>query len=64
MQLVVDTAFKDHTVLSVTHRLGSILSYDKIAVFDKGCLVEFDEPGALLGRKSVFGELYRGNASQ
>ncbi|KAF9633020.1 ABC transporter [Lasiodiplodia theobromae] len=64
MQDVVNTAFRDNTVISVTHRLGSIFCYDKVAVFDKGILVEYDDPHALLEKPSVFAELYRESGAQ
>lgn len=45
------------------HRLDHILSFDKVAVFANGELVEFDEPSHLLQQvTSRFTELY--NASK
>lgn len=64
MQDVVNTAFRDNTVISVTHRLGSTFCFDKVAVFDKGVLVEYDDPHALLEKPSVFAELYRESGAQ
>lgn len=55
---VVQTWFQDRTVISIAHKLDSILEFDKVAVLDSGDLVEFDSPRALLSRDSVFRELY------
>lgn len=50
--------FKEWTVIAITHKLDSILDFDKVAVLDAGQLVEFDEPRALLERESTFRGLY------
>lgn len=59
MQDVVDNDFSTQTVLSVVHRLRFIERFDKVAVLDKGILIEYDSPGALLGRNSVLAEMYQ-----
>lgn len=59
LQRVLREKFSSHTVLSVSHRLDTILDYDKIALMDGGSLVEFDSPHALLSREdSAFRKLY------
>ncbi|KAM3495136.1 hypothetical protein MY3957_001558 [Beauveria namnaoensis] len=50
MQEVLETEFAGKTVLSVVHRLGYIERYDKVAVLQKGELMEFDAPGTLLAQ--------------
>ncbi|KAM3513105.1 hypothetical protein MY11210_003217 [Beauveria gryllotalpidicola] len=50
MQDVLETEFAGNTVLSVVHRLGYIERYDKVAVLQKGELMEFDAPGTLLAQ--------------
>jgi ATP-binding cassette subfamily C (CFTR/MRP) protein 1 len=57
MQDVIDNDFRPQTVLAVVHRLRFIERFDKVAVLDKGVVVEFDSPAALLGRKSVLAEM-------
>ena len=58
MQEVIRKEFKGCTILAVAHRLEGILDFDRIALLGEGELKELDTPGALLGRKSAFRELY------
>ena len=58
MQNIIDTEFKDHTVLAVMHRLGFVDRYDKVLMLDAGRMVEFDSPRALLERPSAFLKLF------
>ncbi|KAG9238182.1 ABC multidrug transporter [Amylocarpus encephaloides] len=59
MQRVIRTKFKTQTLIVVAHRLHTILDFDKVAVFDKGVLVEFANPVELLAQGgTVFSELY------
>jgi len=37
----------EYTVLAVTHRLTSVAGFDRVLVFDRGCLVQDDTPAAL-----------------
>lgn len=59
MQRVIREEFEGCTVLMIAHKLQSVLDFDRIAVLDKGRLVEFDSPDALLARPdSAFRALY------
>jgi ATP-binding cassette, subfamily C (CFTR/MRP), member 1 len=40
-------AFGGKTLLCIAHRLKTIISYDRICVMDRGCVVELDTPLAL-----------------
>lgn len=48
IQSTIRTAFKDCTVLTIAHRLNTIIDSDRIMVLDAGQLVEFDSPATLL----------------
>ncbi|KAK6823100.1 hypothetical protein RU639_006189 [Aspergillus parasiticus] len=53
--------FRSCTVLTVAHRVHSLLSYDLIVGLDRGKIVEIDEPMVLSNRKdSIFGNLLNG----
>ncbi|XP_065205465.1 multidrug resistance-associated protein 1-like [Planococcus citri] len=55
IQNTIRNEFVDCTVLTIAHRLNTIMDYDKIIVLDKGCLVEYNSPQALLENKaSIF----------
>ena len=44
---LIDTAFKDSTVITVAHRLETILKSDKILMIDNGKNIGFDTPDVL-----------------
>ena len=53
IQATIKSEFKDCTVLTIAHRLNTIVDYDKILVLDKGKIAEFDEPKKLMNDKST-----------
>ena len=48
IQPLVREAFKGHTLLTIAHRLNTVITMDKILVLSKGEVVEYDEPASLL----------------
>ena len=52
-------AFKDRTIISIAHRINTILDSDRIVVLDHGTVAEFDSPSALVRRKGLFYELVK-----
>lgn len=41
-------------------QLGTIIDFDRIAVLDSGCLVDFDTPQNLLAKDGLFQQMYSG----
>jgi ABC-type multidrug transport system fused ATPase/permease subunit len=58
IQRTVRSEFRDSTVLTIAHRLDSIIDYDRVLVMDAGEAAEYDSPAALLARpESLFARL-------
>jgi ATP-binding cassette, subfamily C (CFTR/MRP), member 1 len=55
IQNLIQEEFADSTVLTIAHRLNTIINSDKVLVLSKGEVVEFDDPQKLLeDNKSMF----------
>ncbi|XP_017047283.1 multidrug resistance-associated protein 1 isoform X18 [Drosophila ficusphila] len=55
IQKTIRTEFKECTVLTIAHRLNTIMDSDKVIVLDKGQITEFASPTELLANpKSAF----------
>ena len=58
IQLIIREKFKHCTVITIAHRLNTIIDSDRIMVLDAGSIVEFDSPQVLLTKPGgVFAEL-------
>ncbi|KAI8905687.1 P-loop containing nucleoside triphosphate hydrolase protein [Powellomyces hirtus] len=51
LQETIKTSFADLTVLTIAHRLNTIIEADRVLVLDAGQILEFDEPKVLLDRE-------------
>jgi len=59
IQKIINDTFKDCTIITIAHRIKTILNYDKILVLENGKILEFDAPKILLENKeSNFYKLY------
>lgn len=59
MRNLIRTEFSNHTIITVAHRLDTIIESDKVAVLEKGVVVEFGDPKTLLETGSAFKQLYQ-----
>ncbi|KAF2738556.1 multidrug resistance-associated protein 1 [Polyplosphaeria fusca] len=58
-QTLRSTMFSNRTIITIAHRINTILDSDRIIVLDKGAVAEFDTPGELVRHKGLFYELVR-----
>lgn len=56
IQNTIRNKFRSCTVLTIAHRLHTVMDSDKVLVLDGGVVVEFDHPHILLGNNA--GHLY------
>ncbi|XP_069503216.1 multidrug resistance-associated protein 1 isoform X2 [Ambystoma mexicanum] len=54
IQSTIRVQFEDCTVITIAHRLNTIMDYTRVIVLDKGQIVEFDSPANLLQTKGIF----------
>ncbi|XP_042196879.1 multidrug resistance-associated protein 1 isoform X2 [Callorhinchus milii] len=54
IQSTIKSHFDQSTVLTIAHRLHTIMDYTRVLVLDKGEIIEFDTPANLLAKKGVF----------
>ncbi|XP_039632406.1 multidrug resistance-associated protein 1 isoform X1 [Polypterus senegalus] len=54
IQSTIRSQFEECTVLTIAHRLNTIMDYTRVLVLDKGQVVEFDTPANLLAKKGIF----------
>jgi ATP-binding cassette subfamily C (CFTR/MRP) protein 1 len=51
--------FKDRTIITIAHRINTILDSDRIVVLDGGTISEFDSPAELIRQGGKFYELVK-----
>ncbi|CAG2116967.1 unnamed protein product [Medioppia subpectinata] len=60
IQQTIRDKFADCTVLTIAHRLHTIMDSDRVLVLDAGRVIEFDEPHTLLANESgLFASMVR-----
>ena len=64
MRKLVDVEFRAHTVVSIAHRLDTIMGYDKVIVLDEGSVVEVGNPRELLLTAGRFRALWNASHSE
>ncbi|KAJ2781598.1 hypothetical protein H4R18_002782 [Coemansia javaensis] len=61
MQRIIRSEFSDCTVLTIAHRLETIMDCDRIVVMDRGRIAEVGSPKDLIDAGGHFAELVRAN---
>ncbi|CAG2105447.1 unnamed protein product [Medioppia subpectinata] len=55
IQETIRTEFSSSTIVTIAHRLNTIIDYDRVLVMDKGMVAEFDSPKHLMAKTdSIF----------
>ncbi|XP_035889629.1 canalicular multispecific organic anion transporter 2 isoform X2 [Phyllostomus discolor] len=54
IQATIRTEFETCTVLTIAHRLNTIMDYTRVLVLDKGTVAEFDSPASLIAARGIF----------
>ncbi|RXN09968.1 multidrug resistance-associated 1-like protein [Labeo rohita] len=54
IQSTIRSQFEDCAVLTIAHRLNTIMDYTKVLVMDKGHIVEMDSPSNLIAKRGQF----------
>ena len=51
--------FSERTIITIAHRINTIIDSDRIIVLDKGQVAEFDTPAELIKQRGKFYDLAR-----
>ena len=54
IQRVIRKDFADSTVITIAHRINTIIDFDRIVILDKGKVVEAGSPLSLLDNENGF----------
>ncbi|XP_029946251.1 multidrug resistance-associated protein 1 [Salarias fasciatus] len=54
IQSTIRSQFEDCTVLTIAHRLNTIMDYTRVLVLERGRMAEFDSPSSLLTHRGAF----------
>lgn len=58
-QTLRSTMFDNRTIITIAHRINTILDSDRIVVLQQGKVAEFDTPSELVKKRGLFYELVR-----
>lgn len=64
IQKIIREEFAACTIISIAHRIPTVMDCDRVLVIDAGRAKEFDKPSNLLQRRSLFGALVQEYANR
>ncbi|KAK1278178.1 ABC transporter C family member 4 [Acorus gramineus] len=64
IQRIIREDFAACTIISIAHRIPTVMDCDRVLVIDAGLAREFDRPSALIERPSLFGALVQEYANR
>lgn len=64
IQRIIREEFSACTIITIAHRIPTVIDCDRVLVIDDGRAKEFDSPSALLERHSLFGALVQEYANR
>ncbi|KAL7185949.1 hypothetical protein ACSBR2_027829 [Camellia fascicularis] len=64
IQKIIREDFAARTIISIAHRIPTVMDCDRVLVIDAGWAKEFDKPSHLLERPSLFGALVQEYANR
>ena len=64
IQQTVRTEFKDCTILTIAHRIHTIIDCDRVLVLENGVVADYDSPKNLLDREGIFKTLVANTGAQ
>ncbi|GJX96190.1 ABC transporter C family member 14-like protein [Tanacetum coccineum] len=64
IQKIIREDFSDCTIISIAHRIPTVMDCDRVLVIDAGYAREFDKPSRLIERPSLFGALVQEYANR
>eukprot|EP00040_Diaphanoeca_grandis_P032579 m.197814 g.197814 ORF g.197814 m.197814 type:complete len:1463 (-) comp32668_c0_seq4:261-4649(-) len=63
IQRIIRSEFKDRTVLTIAHRIETVLDSDKIIVMDGGVIAEHDTPANLISDGGMFAQMVKASTA-
>ncbi|KAJ6338496.1 hypothetical protein OIU76_008048 [Salix suchowensis] len=64
IQKIIREEFAECTIISIAHRIPTVMDCDRVLVIDAGRAKEYDKPSRLLERPSLFGALVQEYANR
>ncbi|KAM0050639.1 putative ABC-type xenobiotic transporter [Helianthus debilis subsp. tardiflorus] len=64
IQKIIREDFADCTIISIAHRIPTVMDCNRVLVIDAGYAKEFDKPSRLIERPSLFGALVQEYANR